>query len=144
MTNGEFPPNYAAGVGQVRLLIPDSDTFDGTVDTDYLFSDDQITALLSLYSDSVRRSAAAAIDIIANDQVLLYKVVRTDDLSVNGAEVADALRKRAQSLREEAKAYDGQELEDSFQIVYPLDSDNFLPEGVPPVWGREWTVGRWR
>jgi hypothetical protein len=143
MANGEYPPNYTEAVGKVRILIPDADTDTGDVNGDYLFSDEQIESILGLYNDSIKRATAALIDTIANDQALLYKVVRTDDLSVNGAQVADALRKRAQSLRDEANNDDDGDLEDAVQIVYPA-TGGFIPEGTMPVYGREWVVGRWR
>lgn len=75
MTNGVFPADFTTPVGLVRALIPDTTTDDGTVNTDYLFSDDYINAILALESASVKRAAAALIDVITNDQALLYKSV---------------------------------------------------------------------
>lgn len=138
MTNGVFPADFTTPVGLVRALIPDTTTDDGTVNTDYLFSDDYINAILALESASVKRAAAALIDVIANDQALLYKSVRTDDISVNGVVVAEQLRRRAVSLREEADRGE----DDYFEIVYA--AGGFVPEGTPPVWGRGWTWERWR
>lgn len=137
MTNGMFPVDFGTPVGQVRALIPDTATDDGTDDTDYLFSDDHIDSVLSLYGDNVKRAAAALIDVLANDQALLYKSVRTDDLTVNGASVAEALRRRSDSLRREADSADSEH----FEIVY--DEGQFWPEGTPPQWGRGWTWERW-
>lgn len=96
-----------------RLLIPDLGTA-----PDQIFTDDQISGFLALYADSVRRAAAAAIDTIANNEALLYKVVRTDDLSVNGAQTADALRKRANSLRAEADSDDAAALDEGFALIF--------------------------
>lgn len=130
MANGLYPTDYASAVGHVRLLIPDT-----AVDTDenYIFSDEQINALLGLFNGSAKRAAAQAKDIIATDQLLLIKVVRTDDLSVDGAKVAAELRLQAKALRDQADAEDQAEVFDYFQIVYP--QAQAYPEAVP-VWGR--------
>lgn len=120
-----YPPLYDTAVGQVRLLIPDT-AHDG--DGLYLFEDEQIEALLALYADNVRYAAARAKDIIATDQTLLTKVIRTDDLSVNGAALGTELRLQAKSLREEADKSD--EAWDFFQIVYP-DVYTYPPEATP-------------
>lgn len=144
MANGVFPPDYESPVGLVRTLIPDLTTEDNTADTDYVFSDDQITALVGLYEGSVRRAAAAAIDAIAVDEALRYRFVRTDDLTVDGSKSAEVLRKRAQALRDEADALDGAEVEDAFQLVYPNGVGGFVPEAVQPAWGRAWEWERWR
>lgn len=114
----------------IRLLIPDLD------EDNQLFTDDELTGFLGIYRGSIQRAAAAAIDSIANNEVLLFKVIKTDDLSVNGAVAADALRKRAISLREEADAVDGEGVTDGFQIVYPNAHVGY-PEVVPRplLWG---------
>jgi hypothetical protein len=128
-----FPPDYTTPVGQVRLLIPDMDTDDGTANTLYLFSDIAIDGMLALYNDSIRRTAAALIDTVANDEALTYKITRTDDLSVNGTAVADALRKRAQTLRDEADQFE--DVADGFQMVYPFASDEWVvPETTTVPW----------
>lgn len=143
MSNGEFPPDLTGDTGKVRLLIPDLSTEDGTVDTKYLFSDDEINGLVALYNGSVRRAAAAALDALAVNEVLLYRYLRTDDLTVDGTKSAEVLRKRAASLRAEADAEDVLALEEAFQIVYPEGAGAFIPEGTPAVWGRQYGVGRW-
>lgn len=144
MANGVFPPDFTTGAGKVRVLIPDLGTADGTVDSDYLFSDDELDALLALYAGSIRRAAASAIDALAVNEVLLYRYLRTDDLTVDGSRGAEVLRKRAASLRAEADAEDAVALEEAFQIVYPYGDGDFIPEGTPAVWGRQYGVGRWR
>lgn len=81
----------------VRLLINDP------AGTNELFADADITAFLQLEGGSVKRAAAQAIDTIADNEVLVAKVIRTQaGISTDGARVADALRKRAAVLREQA------------------------------------------
>lgn len=130
MSNGIAPADYTTDVGLVRLLIPD--TAVDEVDEEYIFGDDQIEALLTLFPN-IKRAAAQAKDIIATDTVLLIKYVRTDDLTVDGPKVAAELRLQAKQLRDQADADDQAEVFDYFKIVY---QDKILyPEGVP-AWGR--------
>jgi hypothetical protein len=129
-TNGIAPPDYTSDVGLVRLLIPDT-SVDET--DEFIFSDDQIDAMIGLFSGNVKRAAAQAKDVIASDTVMLLKVVRTDDLQVDGAKAAAELRLQAKSLRDQADKDDEAGLNDSFQIVYP--QNDLYPEGVP-IWGR--------
>jgi hypothetical protein len=86
-------------VGQVRLLI--SDTSD-----DPVFSDTELNSFLTLCQSSVKRSAARALETIAADEALTSKVITSQDVAANGAQVADALRALAASLRAEAIADD--------------------------------------
>lgn len=104
-----IPIDYTTPLGQVRLLVPDTDV------TDFLFSDVQITTLLSLFDANVKMAAAQAKDIIAADTVMLLKVIKTDDLQVDGQKVAAELREQAKSLRELV------DIEDSnlMTFVYP-------------------------
>lgn len=136
MANGAFPVDYTTPVGQVRALIPDVSTADGTDGTDYLFSDNHLQGYLTVAAGSIFRAAAFAVQAIAGDQALLLKHVRTDDLAVNGAAVAEALLKQAKALFDQADVADAAALDESFQVVYPGET-NCWPEGVTvPVYGR--------
>ena len=92
----------------VRLLLADVGS------TQYL-TDGQIDGYLQLNDGRVRRAAADALDAIAVSEVLVSKVIRTQDLQTDGAKVADALRARAAQLRaqdddEELDAWGGFDL----------------------------------
>lgn len=90
--------DFTAKVGQIRALINDVDETAGLV-----FSDDELQVFLDLEGDSVKLAAAQALDVIADDEVLTGKVIRdSDGKSTDGAKVADSLRKRATSLRQQA------------------------------------------
>ncbi len=82
---------------QVRLLIADVDP------SNWLFTEDQIDAFLTL-EGGVKRAAAQALDTIASSEALVSKVIRPQDLSTDGPKVAAELRKHAQSLRAQAAA----------------------------------------
>jgi hypothetical protein len=91
----EAPPATEAQ-GDVRLLIADTDS------TRRMFSTLQIAAFLRLNGDNTRRAAAQALDVMASNEAMVSKVIKTQDLSTDGAKVADALRKQAAELRRQA------------------------------------------
>lgn len=101
---------------QLRLLIADTDTANPTL------TDDDTLGFLALHGvtttqavevptgvpvTTVRRAAADALDAIATSEVLVSKVLRTQDGTVtDGAKVSAELRARAASLRALADADD--------------------------------------
>jgi hypothetical protein len=95
----------------VRLLIADTST------ANRIFSTRQIAQFLRLNSGNVRRAAAQALDVIAANEVLVSKVIRTQDLSTDGAKVADALRKQAAELRRQADQGEDDTETSGFEIV---------------------------
>lgn len=88
----------STSIGQVRLLIPDSNTLQ------YVFEDDEITAFLGMEGGTVKRAAALALETIASNETMVLKVIRLLDLSTDGAKTSDALLKRAALLRAQAAA----------------------------------------
>lgn len=87
----------------VRLLVADVDP------ANQLFTDAQIDSLLTLEGGNVKLAAAQALDAIASSEVLVSKVIRSQDLQTDGAKVADALRKHAAALREQAQSADDED-----------------------------------
>jgi hypothetical protein len=83
-------------VGLVRLLIPDRDA------DNLLFADADIAGFLTLEGLVVKRAAAAALEVVASNEAMVGKVIRSQDLSTDGAKVSDALLKRAAELRRQA------------------------------------------
>ena len=109
------PPDYTTAVGQVRLLIPDTEQL-GSV-PEYVFSDPQIQAFLALYSNNIKRAAAQAKLVLATSEALINKVIKTDDLSTDGAKLAAELRAQAQMLMSEADKDTAEDAYDNFFIV---------------------------
>lgn len=112
-------------IGYVRLLITDVN------ESDPIFTDGQITALLGRHHGKPRLAAAAALDVIARSEVLVGKVISTQGLSTNGAAVAAELRASAQALRDEQAKEDAQGGDDG--DVLPLGPAYSFPPPVP--WG---------
>ena len=127
-----FPPDYATAVGQVRLLIPDTEQLldpSGTYDHgEYIFSDPQIQALLSLYSNNVKRAAAQAKLVLATSEALINKVIRTADYNTDGAKLGAELREQSKQLQAEADKDDLVDSYDSSFTVVPLTTK----------WDNEW------
>lgn len=106
-------------IDTVRLLISDTAT-------PHLFTDPELQQYLTLEDGSVKRAAAQALDTIASSEALVSKVIRTQDLTTDGAKVADALRKHATALRAQADAADQQAADDAdegfFDIIPATDA----------------------
>lgn len=119
------PPDYTTAVGQVRLLIPDTEQLGDT--PAYIFSDPQIAAFLSMYNDSIKRAAAQAKLVLATSEALINKVIRTYDFQTDGAKLGAELRAQAQALQAEA---DRDELDES--------SDTFLVAAPTTKWTNTW------
>lgn len=102
--------------GRVRLLISDVDVSDVTRQ---LFDDSEVDAFLAL-SSGVKRAAALALDTIAADLAMVLRVIKTQDLATDGAKTADALRKQAQALRDQADRD-----ADDAGVMEVLDFDRF-------------------
>ncbi len=117
------PPNYATAIGQVRLLIPDTEQLDNladpNADASYLFNDSQIQAFLSLYADNVKRAAAQAKLVLATSEALINKVIRTADYTTDGAKLGAELRAQAKALQDEAREDDMVDQYESFVIAPP-------------------------
>jgi hypothetical protein len=127
-----FPPDYATAIGQVRLLIPDTEQLldpSGAYDHgEYIFSDPQIQAFLTLYSNNVKRAAAQAKLVLATSEALINKVIRTADYNTDGAKLGAELREQSKQLQAEADKDDLIDSYDSSFTVVPLTTK----------WDNEW------
>lgn len=115
------PPNYATAIGQVRLLIPDVEQLENLQDLsanpEYIFSDAQIQAFVSLYLSNVKRAAAQAKLVLATSETLINKVIRTTDYTTDGAKLGAELRAQAKALQDEADKDDLADSYDTFTVV---------------------------
>ena len=97
---------------RVRLLINDV----GGDPEGFLFREVEIDRFLGIEDGDVKLAAAQAIDTIADNEALVSKVLKTQDLATDGAKLAAELRKRAAALREQAESAGA-----TFDIVDVLD-----------------------
>ena len=121
-----FPPDYATTIGQIRLLIPDTeqlgDPADPSATAEYIFNDSQIQAFAALYSNSVKRAAAQAKLTLATSEALINKVISTYDLKTDGAKLGAELREQAKQLRAEAVEDEQEDANDTFTVVGNTES----------------------
>lgn len=103
-------------VGTVRLLISDID------DSSPLFTDDEITRFLTLEGDDPYRAAAIALNVIAGNETLRLKYIRSKGLELDGPAVGRELRQQAKVLRDQAADRDAEE---SFLIAGNVDGYDF-------------------
>lgn len=115
-----MPIDFTTDAGKVRLLLNDVD------ESAFVFTNPEIDAFLSLEGGNVKLAAAQAIDTNADNEALASKVLRTQDLTTDGAKIADALRKRAAALRAQAEDEAG-ETDDGFYFAV-IDSPTNGPE----------------
>ena len=115
------PPDYSTTLGQVRLLIPDTEQLSNPANpsaaAEYLFNDSQITAFLSLYASNVKKAAAQAKLVLATSEALINKVITTYDLKTDGAKLGAEIREQAKQLREEAVEDEREDANDTFTVV---------------------------
>ncbi len=116
MTFTYEPSAELDATGMVRLLLNDVD------EATAVFSDEEIAAFLSLEGDSVKRAAAQAIDTNATNEALASKVLRTQDVTTDGAKLADAMRKHATALRDQADRADAESDDGAFFELIPSSS----------------------
>lgn len=116
------PPNFDSPVGLVRALIGDLTQFD--YDSDgvlrYRMSDLQLEGFIALSGDGrLLASSAHALRAMAANEILIGKVIQTEDLKTDGAKVGDALRLLARELDTRQKAEDDAAAvsENAFEIV---------------------------
>ena len=85
-----FTYDLSTNLGQVRLNIGDTDS------ANEVFSDAEITSILSSSSDDVNLATGRALLIIANQKSRLAKIKKAGNYSEDTTKIADSLRKDAQ------------------------------------------------
>lgn len=93
-----FTYNLNTPNGVIRLLINDK------YEADPIFQDEELTVFYSSEGASVKKGAALALETIARDEALVQKVVKTLQLSTDGAKLSAELRAHAKLLRDQAAA----------------------------------------
>ena len=118
----------------VRALINDTQKldYDETGELRYLLSDEALLGFIELNSGGVYGASADALRSIATNEVLIGKVIRTQDLATDGAKVGTELRLQARELDSKQSKQDDAEANESFafEIVdfhYPYNNpEDFL------------------
>ena len=99
-----YPLDPATDLGRLRVLVNDTEQYaeyvpEGSTDAKaYMFSDVWLTVYIEQFP-TLFHAAAACIDMLATNEALVSKKIRTEDLSTDGAAVANSLRAHAIVLR---------------------------------------------
>jgi hypothetical protein len=117
-----YDPTTDAGL--VRLLISDIG------DDSPMFEDDEIRAFLDLEGGVVKLAAATALDTIASNEAMTAKVIKTLDLTTDGAKLSAELRARADTLRADVDA------NDDFAVAEYVDNPFAYRERILKNWLR--------
>jgi hypothetical protein len=104
-----FTYDTTTDIGKVRLTLPDK------VQTEALFTDEEIQVFLDIEGGDWRLATAFALETMAGDEVLVFRSIRVQDLEITGSDrAAKALLDRAKLLRMQAETM---EADDTFEIV---------------------------
>lgn len=118
-----WPPQYNTPLGQLRALLFQTEQYkdpaNPTAPADYLVSDAQLNAYIALNGeDRLYGAASDALIALANNEALISKKIRTEDLSTDGPAVAAELRRAADSHRLKQKDLDeNADAIEAFEIV---------------------------
>lgn len=147
---GEFPVDLTSMVGQFRALTGDlNSTPYNPVEPGYQnfvkFSDAEIEGYLTQGGGSVARAIGYSYLYLAGQAAIESAAIKDYDLQIDKT-------KRAADLTAIAKLWfgqaDGEEViagEEAFEIVPTgTNSGQFIPELSIPIYGRKYTMGRWR
>lgn len=119
-----YQPDEPGDIDMLRLLLNDVDE-----DT-AVFDDDELQMMLTLEGGAVKLAAAQAIDTNADNEALASKVLRTQDLTTDGAKLAQVLHARAEQLRNQH--FNALEGDGYFGIVEYAEGS--APEHTNPGW----------
>ena len=147
---GAHPVDLASPVGQFRAMAGDlnSEPF-APVKPGFQnfekFSDAEIAAYLEQGAGSLNRAVGLSYLYLAGQAAMESLAVKDYDLQVDLTKRAADLLSIAQMWFGLADSEDVASAEEGFVIVSTgTDAGGFIPELAPPVWGRQYTLGRWR
>jgi len=147
---GAYPVDLASDVGQFRALIGDLNStpynpvYPGFQNFEK-FSDAEIEAYISQGGDSISRGIGYAYLYLAGQAALVSRSIKDYDLQVDNTKRAADLRAIAEFWFKRADEDDVATAEDAFEIVPTgTSSGEFIPELTIPIYGRKYTMARWR
>lgn len=132
---GAAPADFASPVGQVRLLMGDTDPANVDVDAgtgEYAwFSDAELTGFLALNNADPRRAAIAGLRLVAMTPALKLRKWTSADLQVDGPAITAELNELINALQADILAAD--RAAGFFQVVTE-------PKPIP-IWERPGPIG---
>lgn len=146
---GEWPVDLPSDVGRFRALVGDLNAIEYNPPAPgarsyEMFSDAEIEAYIA-QGGSVTRGIGYAYLYLASQAAKESVSVGDYDLKIDSTKRAADLRAIAQMWFGLAGDEDTASAEEGFTIVPTgTNAGGFIPELAPPIWGRQYTLGRWR
>lgn len=147
---GAYPVDLASPVGQFRAMVGDLNSESYTpVEPGFQsfekFSDAEIETYLGQAEGSINRAVGYSYLYLAGQAALESSSIADYDLKIDSTKRAADLRAIAQMWFGLAGSEDVISAEEGFVLV-PTGTNlgGFIPELTPPIWGRQYTAGRWR
>lgn len=147
---GAFPLDPETPVGHFRLLFGDTDSVPYVpVEPGFQnygeLSDAEIESFLIQGGNSTNRAIGFYYLSLAGAAAKTSRSVKDYDLQIDTTKRAADLREVAKWWFDLADGDDAISAEEAFEIV-PTGTrgGSFIPELAPPIWGRQYTLGRWR
>lgn len=147
---GAYPVDMTSKVGQFRAMVGDlNSTPYSPVEPGFQnfekFSDAEIEAYLVQGGDSVARAIGYSYLYLAGQAAMESRSIKDYDLTVDNTKRAADLRAIAQFWFDQSDGDDVIAGEEAFEIVPTgTGSGTFIPELSTPIYGRKYTIARWR
>ena len=147
---GEWPVALTSDVGRFRALVGDLNASEYNPPVPGArsyekFSDAEIETYLGQAEGSINRAVGYSYLYLAGQAALESSSIADYDLKIDSTKRAADLRAIAQMWFGLAGSEDVISAEEGFVLV-PTGTNlgGFIPELTPPIWGRQYTAGRWR
>lgn len=146
---GQAPVDLTSEIGRFRALVGDLqstpyDPVESGFENFLKYSDAEIEGYIS-QGGSVARGIGFAYLYLAGQAAMQSASVKDYDIAIDETKRAADLRAIAQFWFDQADGDDVISAEEGFEIVPTGTSGgDFIPEATIPVWGRQYTIGRWR
>lgn len=114
----------ADDIRRVRVLIPDTDAIYGTLENEYLFTDENIQDFIFLGNENLKWAAGLAKMAVGGSEALILKVIRNYETTTDGANLMRQWTIAGQRLVEQGKEEVQEGLLDYFEITGPAHLDN--------------------
>lgn len=143
---GIAPPDMTSGVGKFRALygdlsykplVPDEPGYGDYAE----LSDAEIEAFIDQGAGSVAQGIGWLYLAMAGRAASESKSIKDQDLAIDTTKRAGDLRALAQFWFDRDDVVEGG---DYFDVVTIGGDAEFIPEGTMPIYGRRYTMGRWR
>lgn len=120
-------------IAAIRVLVPDTDAIYGDDEDQYLFSDPEYGSFYSVARGNIVRAAGYAMIAIGNSEGIISKVIKTQDLQTNGADLQAQFRQAGTMMLNRAdKEEANEDMYHGFELIFPKKRRPELTESTFP------------